>query len=100
MIRVVAVTLGLVALPFVLYAAYAYLTGRVDPERGVFASAPTFWLSVTGMVLAIGMLIWFAAFEGYDPGGRYVPAEIRDGQLVPGRIVPNEPDAAESPPAQ
>lgn len=90
MIRLVGLYLFLFALPFVLYAAYVYLTRRTLPEGGVYAGAPWMSLAATGVVLAIVSFLAIAVFSGGDPDSVYVPARLEDGKIVPGRLVPRE----------
>lgn len=69
--------------PFVLLFGYRLLVTR---GRGLLDSTPWYGLVVAGLVLACVSLVILAFRSGDEPGGRYVPAEIRDGRIVPGRV--------------
>ena len=95
MLRVVAFHLGVFVAPFALYALYLLATKRAVPGREAFVGRPLYWLITSGLALTIAAFFVVAALTGADPGGVYQPAEMRDGELVPGRIV--TPDARPEP---
>ena len=87
MLRVIAFHVLVLALPFIAYAVYVYLSRREVPEGGIFAGAPIVWLAATGLAMTIVAFFIVAALTGADPGAVYRPAELRDGEIVPGRTV-------------
>jgi len=92
MLRVIALGLVLFALPFALYAAYALLWRQADP-RTLFAAAPLSYLVACGLALVAAGFVVIGVLGGAGPGGTYEPASLRDGEIVPGRIIaPGERD--------
>lgn len=68
MIRVLAFHIALFLLPFAVYAGYLYFGHRRDPREGEsWQGAPKFWLAVIGMVLSIGAMLAFGAFNRGQP---------------------------------
>ncbi len=87
MIRVLLVRVLIFLLPFALYAVYAKLVLRrrvLDIET--WRAAPMVTLVAIGFALVAASLFALALTSGSDPEGRYVPAHMEDGELVPGRI--------------
>ena len=64
--------------PLALLALYLMTARRGGPSRGTLA------LLLTGLVLCGGILAWYALHERLPAGARYVPAQVRDGVLIPG----------------
>ena len=84
MIRPVLTEIGLFLTPFVIYAAFLFLT-----RAGVFQSAA--WtlrrlaaLVIVSLVLMLGSFLLLAQFSGSPPGSTYVPAHVEGGKFVPG----------------
>jgi hypothetical protein len=50
--------------------------------------APWPWLGLAGVVLVAGLLGSIALFGGGRPGEVYVPPQVIDGKVVPGRHLP------------
>lgn len=71
--------------PFLAFFAYRLLVTR---GRGLLESPPWYALVVTGLVLACASLVSLAFVGGGDPGGRYEPARLEGGRVVPGRVEP------------
>jgi hypothetical protein len=86
MLRVIALGLALFALPFALYAAYALLWREGRP-RDVFAAAPLAYLLACGLALVAAGFVVVGVLGGAGPEGTYEPAVLRDGEIVPGRII-------------
>ena len=86
MARVVAFNVIFFLLPFGVYAAWMLAT------RGTVGSASDWplrtitWLAVGGAALMIIAVIAFLQFDAGAPGGKYVPAQVIDGVLVPGHF--------------
>lgn len=55
---------------------------------------PFGWLVGGGVALAVATLVGLALLDpGAPPGGRYEPARLEDGRIVPGRFLDDETPA-------
>jgi Family of unknown function (DUF6111) len=83
MTRLVLQSLLLFSLPFIAYALYMMLL-----QRGrLLESAPWYWLSLSGLILACGGLVALVVTGGVEPGGTYVPPHMDEsGRIVPGGV--------------
>lgn len=86
MLRKILLDLFLLALPFLIYAAFVKLGRRAEAKGGIWAEAPWFWLFSSGLALSITAAVLFVVFDGSEPGSVYVPAVVEDGEIVPGRF--------------
>lgn len=71
---------GLLTVPLVLLAMALVLgaRGQEPSRRGLL-------LTFAALAALGGMLAWFGTtHDRLPPGARYVPAELRDGEVVPG----------------
>ncbi|VAW11174.1 hypothetical protein MNBD_ALPHA09-926 [hydrothermal vent metagenome] len=87
--RVILFELLIFLLPFLAFAAWAYVK-RGDDTTPLFDDAPVFWLSVVGLV---GVVIGFLSFSSLERTGTdvvYEPARMEDGRVVPGRALPRD----------
>jgi len=78
--------------PFALYALWIAALKRAGPAGGTAAGDPPRahpWiaLSVAGLVLAFAVLILTSNRQRMEVGANYLPAQIRDGRIVPGGPV-------------
>jgi hypothetical protein len=77
-------------IPFVLYFAWLFLMRRVGPGGGAgvraiaWRDAPWLVLTVTGVILLMVGLLWFAEQRAMRPGDPYQPARIEDGRVTEG----------------
>ena len=63
----------------------AYVLWRVTLARGEGPSPRLLLGILAGLLLLGAVLVWFGLRgERLDPGESYVPAELRDGRIVPG----------------
>lgn len=86
MIRVLIQSALLFLLPFA-----GYLLWRAIARRGgrIVASAPLFWLTLSGLLLAIIALMLLIGRGDLDPAGIYVPPHVDpSGRIVPGGVEP------------
>ena len=69
---------ALLLAPLAILALYLMTARRGGPSRRAVA------VLLAGVVLCGAGLAWYALDERLPPGSRYVPAQLRDGQVVPG----------------
>ncbi len=84
MLRSIIEEVLLFVLPFCVFAGYLVVKQR-NPFDVEHWSRHLFWLSVTGLVLAIAFVVatgWIAPRSE----GAYEPPHMENGQLVPGRF--------------
>jgi hypothetical protein len=86
MVRLFAVNLLFFLIPFIGYAAWLVVTRRPVSGAGIWPSRVILWLTVSGAVLMVAVLVIFTSFTGAPPGAVYVPATIVDGVLIPGHF--------------
>ena len=84
MIRPIATEVGLFLIPFLLYAAFLFVTrsGVIVPDAWTLRRVTG--LVIVSLVLMGGSLLVLAQFSGSPPGSTYVPAHIEGGKFVPG----------------
>ncbi len=83
MLRILLTYLLPFLLPFVAYGIYLLLMRH---EREL-TSWPVFTLTIAGLMLCGGSLVYWALNDGSPPGGTYLPPSYQDGEIVPGRFV-------------
>ena len=74
-------------LPFLLYAAYVALAQRRMPDWLDLDEKEWLMLGGTGLVLLMISLVTWSLLSGSPPEETYIPAQIEDGRIVPGRTV-------------
>ncbi|MEQ1889977.1 MAG: DUF6111 family protein [Alphaproteobacteria bacterium] len=87
MLRVVLINIALFVLPLAVYAAYFYVTERNQNAVTIeWKNMPLSFLLQAGLgLIVIGMLAT-AYLGGEDAGGKYVPARLENGKLIPGEV--------------
>jgi hypothetical protein len=87
MIRVIIENLLLFLAPTVIYVAYVLLSrrGQTTPQN-ILDEAPLIWLCAAGATLVVITLLAFGTSSGGRPGQSYVPPEMHDGEIVPGKL--------------
>jgi hypothetical protein len=83
MIRLWLLRAALVALPFVAWYVWSSVARRLG--RPV-APAPYAWLFVVGIALMASSVFATVLLRDDHKDDLYVPAEVRDGQVIPGRF--------------
>ncbi|PWR23285.1 DUF6111 family protein [Zavarzinia compransoris] len=86
MARTIILSLLAVVLPFAAYLFWLRFERwreRLPPEKRPVPWVP---LLAVGIVLALVVVFGEALLGGAPAGGRYVPARIENGQLVPGQF--------------
>ena len=77
------IRLAELALFFAPLAAYGLW--RATVRRGLPGPSREVLLAIFAALLTFGAtLVWFGVHERSAPGSHYVPAEFRNGQIVPG----------------
>lgn len=77
-------------IPFALYFAWLLLMRRLGPDGGeggraiAWRDAPWLVLTLAGVVLLAGGLLWFAEQRAMRPGEPYQPARLEDGRITEG----------------
>ena len=84
MLRAIIEEVLLFVLPFCIFAGYLVVKRR-NPFDVEHWSRHAFWLSVTGLLLAIGVLV-YTGFIAPRSQGAYEPPHMEKGVLVPGRF--------------
>jgi len=84
MLRAIIEEVLLFVLPFCVFAAYLVVKRR-NPFDVEHWSRHAFWLSVTGLLLAIAVLA-YSGFVAPRSQGAYEPPHMENGVLVPGRF--------------
>ncbi len=93
MIKVILVRLLLLALPFLLYAAYMKAVKKRDIlDAETWKAAPLLALTTSALLIVAASFVYLALTSGADPGGDYTPARYEDGELVPGSVDPPDRD--------
>jgi hypothetical protein len=86
MARTLLETLGLFAAPFLLYALLLIYRARHPLVGSSWSSRALSWLTLAGLLLAIGGFL-FAGFFAPRQEGVYVPAHMDGhGRLTPGHF--------------
>jgi hypothetical protein len=85
MARAVFETFGLFLAPFALFAAFLAIRARFPLAVEHWTRGRLSWLTLTGLAAAaLGLILLNAlAPRGH---GRYIPAHIENGVIVPGRF--------------
>ncbi|MEO1105285.1 MAG: DUF6111 family protein [Devosia sp.] len=83
MIRVVITQIVLFLLPFVVFLVYRLATRGPAGARFTDLGPARFTLTLIGGALVVAGFIYFA-ISGSERTGVYVPAQYKDGELVPG----------------
>jgi hypothetical protein len=73
-------------LPFAAYALWLVATRGSLSNIADWQARTIAALALGGAVLLIGAIVVFTHFTGAPPSGKYVPAHIEDGIIVPGHF--------------
>ncbi|MBI3453261.1 MAG: hypothetical protein HY057_10660 [Rhodospirillales bacterium] len=60
-------------------------------EKPRWQDTPWVWLAALGLVFAGLIAVAIAVFGGDMTEGRYVPPQLKDGEIVPGHVEPAAP---------
>ncbi|MEM7692917.1 MAG: DUF6111 family protein [Pseudomonadota bacterium] len=89
MIRVLITQVVLFLLPFIAFFTYRVATRGWTGARVAGFGRATFALIMIGAAFVVAGFVAFAVFGG-EERGIYVPAQYRDGELIPGGFRPPE----------
>jgi Family of unknown function (DUF6111) len=85
MLRVILTVIVPLLLPSALWFAWASAARRAELRGARWQEAPWPWLAGGGVLLA-GAVLYLVSVHFGETGGRYVPSQFIDGELVPGRF--------------
>jgi hypothetical protein len=88
MLRFVAFDAIFFLIPFAAYALWLVVTRRTLPNAADWEIRTIGYLALAGAVLVIGVLFAFVHLDAEAPGGKYVPARLENGKIVPGHFEP------------
>ena len=74
--------------PFVIYGLWLLATRRNFGGVEDWQVKTIAVLSLVGALVMLAAIALFIHFDRDPPGGKYVPAHIENGKIVPGKIVP------------
>ncbi len=69
--------------PFIAYAVWVMVVHKAKGDKR-FRDGPILWLSIFGIALVIASLVLLAETNRAPPGSQYRPAQVIDGEFVPG----------------
>ncbi len=85
MLRLALLDVVLFLLPFAVYGLYLY-AARAGLAPALRVGSPVLRLVAIGLGLAVVGLVLLGVFGGERGQGRYVPAQYKDGKLIPGHF--------------
>jgi ethanolamine transporter EutH len=84
--RIIFELSGFFFLPFICYAGFLIWQERhPSAARAILTRKALQIQTLIGLVLVVAFLLVFGLSDEHKTGG-YVPAVVKDGKLVPGRI--------------
>ena len=88
MVRFVAFDAIFFLLPFAIYGLWLLATRRNFGGVAEWEVRTIAFLSLAGALLMLTAIALFIHFDRDPPGGKYVPAHMENGKIVPGKLVP------------
>lgn len=76
-------------IPFIAYAVWVMVVRKAKDDKR-FRDGPFLWLSIIGIALVAGSMVFVAMTSGVEPGTQFRPSQIIDGKFVPGGYEPNQ----------
>jgi hypothetical protein len=74
--------IALLAAPFAVFVAWRLMAPTAGPPRVLVVAVTATVVAMAGLLLGL----WYG--EAESPGTGYVPAQLQDGRILPGREVP------------
>jgi hypothetical protein len=85
MIRWAVESIILFFLPTLIYVGYVGLRRQDEAaNKHLLDEAPILWLTASGAILVVLVMVVFGSSEGGRPGEGYEPSVYKDGKIVPG----------------
>jgi Family of unknown function (DUF6111) len=84
--------IALLALPLVVFVVWRLLAPTAGPPKVLVIAVSATVMVMTGLLLGL----WYE--EAEPPGAGYVPAQLQDGRIVPGHVVPLGPGSGRASP--
>ena len=84
MIRPIFSEIGLFLTPFVIYAAFLFLTHAGVLQSSSWTLRRLAGLIIVSLILVVASFVLLAQFSGAPPGSTYVPAHVEGSTFVPG----------------
>ncbi|MCH2546962.1 MAG: hypothetical protein MK052_05080 [Alphaproteobacteria bacterium] len=93
MLKLLVVRFWPVFIPVLLYLLWLYLARRKADKNGekkpTFFEGPWLWTLVATLALAVGaFMILGAVSNDGNTSGKYVPARVVDGEIIPAHTEP------------
>lgn len=86
MARLIALNALFFLIPFAAYAAWLLVTKRRVNDPQDWRNRVIIWLCAIGVVFVLIGLVLLVSFSGTTTNETYHPAELQDGQIIPGRF--------------
>ncbi len=86
MTRVILTNLILFLLPFLLYVAFLYVSGRLQKEGFKIGVVPLMVLMTISLGLMATVAVFFIETEYNPPEGTFVAPSFSNGVVEPGRV--------------
>lgn len=87
MARLLALNAIFFMVPFAVYAGWLFATRRTLGTESDWSTRVIVILCSIGALFVVIGLVVLTASEGTSTSQTYIPADIQDGQIVPGRFV-------------
>jgi hypothetical protein len=91
MLRFVAFDAIFFLVPFAIYALWLAVKRRTVTNASDWEVRTIGYLALAGAVLTVIVLVAFVHFDTEAPGGKYVPAHLENGKIVPDHFEPAPP---------
>lgn len=93
MLKILVVRFWPVLLPILVYLAWLSYArrkaGHAETPKPGFFDGPWHWAVGAALLMAVGSMVLLGlAVEEQTTEGRYVPARVVDGEIVPGHRAP------------
>jgi len=86
MARFLAFDALLFLLPFAAYGLWLMATQRSLGGVAEWEVKTVGYLALVGALLLVGTIVAFIHFDRAPPGGKYIPAHMENGKIIPGHI--------------